>query len=179
MQLHEITLGMTRGDETAYSRFHQQYHARIYRYVYVLVSGRNDEALDITQETLLRVIRHIREFHSEDIFWDWLTCLARSAAEDQRRKSGRWNRWLRQLWTPPPAIPPRCPEVDVTSYVQRAVALLPADDQALLAAKYSGRTTRELALEQGQTEGAIESRLVRLRARIREQVLEWRRHEAE
>jgi RNA polymerase sigma-70 factor (ECF subfamily) len=179
MQLHEITLGMTRGDETAYSLFHQEYHPRIYRYVYVLVSGRSDEALDITQETLLRVIRHIREFHSEEIFWDWLTCLARSAAQDHRRKSGRWARWLKQIWTPPPACPPRCPEVDVTQFVQRAVALLPEDDQILLAAKYSGRTTRELAHERGQTEGAIESRLVRLRARIREQVLEWRRHEAE
>ncbi len=67
----------------------------------------------------------------------------------------------------------------MTEFVQRSVALLPEDDQTLLAAKYSGRTTRELAQERGQTEGAIESRLVRLRARIREQVLEWRRHEAE
>lgn len=179
MQLHEITLGMTRGDETAYSLFHQEYHPRIYRYVYVLVGGCEDAALDITQETLLRVVRYIREFHSEEVFWDWLTCLARSAAHDHRRKSGRWARWLQELWSQPPASPPRRPEFDVTEYVQRAVALLPEDDQTLLADKYSGRTTRELAQERGQTEGAIESRLVRLRARIREQVLEWRRHEAE
>ena len=172
MHILEMTTGMARGDESAYAAFHRAYQSRLYRYVYVLVGGKPDEALDVTQETLLRVIRHVRLFHCEQVFWDWLTCLARIAATDHGRRSSRWARLLRTLWSqPPPVVPPR-PDEDVIPQLQRAIALLPADDQTLLTAKYAGRSIRELAAETGLSEGAIESRLVRLRSRLREQVLE-------
>ncbi len=179
MQLSEMTTGMAHGAEDAYARFYQEYQRRLYRYVYVLVGGRADEALDVSQDTMLRVMRHIREFHSEPVFWDWLTCLARSAATDSGRKASRWARLLRTLSDQPPVTPPMTPPEDMAPLLQRALTMLSEDDQALLSAKYSGRSVRELAVELGQSEGAIESRLVRLRARIREQVLEWKRHEPE
>ena len=174
-----MTTGMARGDEDAYARFHREYQPRLYRYIYVLVRGRADAALDVTQDTLLRVIRHAREFHCEQVFWDWLTCLARSAATDHGRRSSRWIRRLRSLWSRPPTVPPTCAVEDVAPLVERALALLPEDDQALLTSKYTGRSVRELASERGLSEAAIESRLVRLRARIREQVLEWKHHDPE
>ena len=179
MHISEMTTGMARGDEPAYAAFHREYQPRLYRYVYVLVGGKPDETLDVTQETLLRVIRHVRPFSDEQIFWDWLTCLARSAAADHGRRASRWARLVRTLWSPPPATTPTDLTPEITPLLQRAIALLPADDQALLAAKYGGRSVRDLAADGGLSEGAIESRLVRLRARIREQVLEWKRHEPE
>ena len=179
MQILEMTTGMARGDEPAYAAFHLEYQPRLYRYVYVLVGGQPDEALDVTQETLLRVIRHVRQFSSEQVFWDWLTCLARSAATDHGRRSSRWARLLRTLWSRPPRAIPTRPAEDVIPLLQRAISLLSADDQELLAGKYAGRSVRELASEAGLSEGAIESRLVRLRSRLREQVLEWKRHEPE
>ena len=179
MHITEMTTGMVRGDEDAYAVFHREYQPRVYRYIFVLLAGRLDETLDVTQETLLRVIRHVRPFSCEQVFWDWLTCLARSAAADHGRRTSRWARLLRILWSQPPAANTQPELEEITPFVERAIALLSTEDQSLLAAKYSGSSVRELAIERGLSEGAVESRLFRLRARIREQVLEWKRHESE
>ena len=179
MHIAEMTTGMTSGDEHAYAVFHREYQPRLYRYVYVLTGGRPDETLDVTQETLLRVIRHVRPFSCDQVFWDWLTCLARSASTDHGRRTSRWTRLLRTLWSQPPVAAAPSLTEEITPLLKRAIALLSPDDQSLLTARYAGRSVRELAVEQGLSEGAIESRLFRLRARIREQVLEWKRHEPE
>lgn len=178
MQIPEMTCGMERGDEAAFLRFHREYQPRLYRYIYVLLNGRADVALDVTQETLLRVIRYARRFDDDTAFWDWLACLARSAVADHGRKLTRWQRLLRVVWDRPPAESP-APRDDVSHLVERAMAQLSEDDRALLSSKYSGQTVRDLALLHGQTESALESRLVKLRARIRDQVLQWRRHESD
>lgn len=178
MHISEMTSGMSRGEEAAFDRFHQEYQPRIYRYLYVLLNAREDAVPDVTQETLLRVVRYARPFQCEQAFWDWLTCLARSAVADHGRQLNRWQKLMRMLWDRPPVMTAP-PEEGISPLVEQAISLLNDEERALLTAKYSGQTVRDLALQWGESESAIESRLVRLRSRIREQVLQWRRHETE
>jgi len=85
-----LTAEMARGDEAAYGTFYQLYFARLLRYLLVLASGREDAAREALQIALLRVVRHIRVFESEIVFWSWLTVLARSAIVDEERKRHRF-----------------------------------------------------------------------------------------
>src|SRR3954469_10257575 len=68
----QLTQRMAAGAEDAFREFHAAYFARLSRYVLVLMRADDDAARDVTQETLLRVVRHVRRFETERIFWDWL-----------------------------------------------------------------------------------------------------------
>ena len=81
--LEGLTGRMVKGEEGAFAEFHDAYFSRLFRYALVLMRGDEHAARDVTQETLLRVVRYVRVFRSEQTFWDWLARLARTAAADQ------------------------------------------------------------------------------------------------
>lgn len=165
--LRDLTRRMAAGAEDAFREFHAAWFQRLFRYVFVLMRGDESAACDVTQETLLRVVRHVRGFEGAEEFWSWLTCLARSAAADHGRKVSRYRRLLEKFsgQTPPPL-----PELalDLEEILQRGLTQLPAEDRALLQQKYSeGATVREMAERAGISESAIESRLARARRELR------------
>src|SRR5687767_970770 len=82
----QLTSRMLGGSEEAYREFYRLYGHRLFRYLIVVTSGQEERSKDALQQTLLRVVRHIRRFDSEEEFWSWLTVLARSAATDQKRR---------------------------------------------------------------------------------------------
>ena len=85
-----LTHQLAAGDEAAFREFHKQYFDRLYHFLLVVSHGQEQEAQDALQQTLLRVVRYIRPFDSEDIFWCWLKTVARSAARDANRKQRRY-----------------------------------------------------------------------------------------
>jgi DNA-directed RNA polymerase specialized sigma24 family protein len=85
-----LTRRLAAQDELAFREFHRVYFDRLYRFHLLVARGREQEARDALQETLLRVIRYARVFESEEAFWDWLKVLARSAARDAGRKQQRY-----------------------------------------------------------------------------------------
>src|SRR6185295_14964475 len=87
----------------AWVRFHELYSGRLHRYLLVLARGHETEAADALQATLTRIARHIRTFDAEDVFWSWLTVLARSAAVDEARKQQRREGFFARLRAQPPA----------------------------------------------------------------------------
>src|SRR6266540_2080795 len=101
--LPSITARMTRGDEAAYRTFYELYFHRLLRCLLVLTGGREDAAREALQLTLVRVVRHIRRFESEEIIWSWLTVLARSSLVDEERKRKRYFGLLDRfiVWTRP------------------------------------------------------------------------------
>lgn len=165
--LPSLTRRMATGAEDAFREFHAAWFQRLFRYVFVLMRGDESAACDVTQETLLRVVRHIRGFDGEDEFWGWLTCLARSAAADHGRKLSRYRRLLEKFsGQSPPPVPE--PALDLEEILQRGLGQLPAEDRALLQQKYSeGASVRQMASRAGVSESAIESRLARARRELR------------
>ena len=89
-----MTRAMVAGDEAAYRQFHETFCPRLHRYLLVVAAGDEDAAREALQAACIRVVRHIKVFSDEQIFWNWLTVLARTALADHRRKRSRYRSFL-------------------------------------------------------------------------------------
>ena len=164
-----LTRRLAAGEEAAFREFHAEYFVRLFRYLIVCTRGDEEAARDALQETLIRLVRHVRCFDEKKAFWDWLTVLARSAAADGGRRRSRYGSLLaRFALTGAPA--PEPPPMNGTMHeaLERSLEELAPEDRALLARKYEeGVGVRQIAAESGTTESAVESRLVRIRRHLR------------
>jgi RNA polymerase sigma-70 factor (ECF subfamily) len=177
-QVAELTRAMTRGDEAAYLMFYQHYQPRLFRYLWVVARGCDAEAQDALQATLLRVVKYIRVFEHEDVFWSWLTRLARSALSDDQKKERRY--WSMLAWfRAPSADAPRSKEIaagltetrdenQLLDWLDDCLAALPEAERQLIEARYFSRTSvRAIAGESDTSEKAIQSKLARIRAKLK------------
>ena len=176
----QLTSRMLRGDEEAYREFYALYGHRLFRYLLVVTSGQEESAKDALQQTLLRLVRHIRRFESEEELWSWLTVLARSAAKDQRRRRltyqallGRFYEQKNQTVDSDPGFEGR-----LNDALDASLKTLPEEHRQLLDLKYITRASvKNMATQLKTTEKTIESRLVRLRQRLRAEILDKLKNE--
>jgi RNA polymerase sigma-70 factor (ECF subfamily) len=167
---------MTKGDEMAWRTFYDAYFDRLQRYLLVVAAGNEDAAREALQGTLVRVVRHVRIFRDENSFWSWLTVLARSAFADETRKRRRYfsflDRFMRHASIALEGANDRPTDERLKSLVERQVASLPRDERELIEQKYfARRAVREIANEQHMTEKAVESKLSRVRRKLKDAVL--------
>lgn len=173
---------MARGDEDAYRAFHAAYFDRLLRYLLVVARGDEHAARDALQATFLRVVRHVRAFEDEATFWSWLTVLARSALADQRRGRRRYLAFLdrfTRLSVEASVVPGADSTLSsgesatpLSASFATQFALLPSDDRDLLQWKYRETLSiRAIAARLATSEKAVESRLLRLRRRLKDSVL--------
>jgi RNA polymerase sigma-70 factor, ECF subfamily len=170
-----LTRAMARGDEMAYRQFYDAYFDRLLRYLLVVSGGNEQAARDALQAAFIRVVRHVKPFDAEDKFWSWLTVLARSALVDETRKQHRWFAFLERFsqHAGMETSVRNDGEADATlrALLARNVSALPSDEQELLAQKYDrGRSVREIADAQQTTEKAVESKLSRIRRKLKDTV---------
>jgi RNA polymerase sigma-70 factor (ECF subfamily) len=167
-----LTRSLAAGHEEAFRQFHLLYFDRLYHFLLAVARGQEQEARDALQETFLRVARSARPFASEEVFWCWLKAVARNAARDAGRKHLRHLDLLRRFALDrcsPPADPR---EGALDAALKECLDELSAPDRGLIEARYlNGETIRELSASAGTTEKAVESRLLRLRRCLREQIL--------
>lgn len=175
-----LTRLMTKGDENAFRQFHDAYFGRLLGYLLVVTQ---DEQLarDALQATLLRVVRHARRFDSEEAFWSWLTVLARSAAADERRRTRRYGSFLERFFERS-VIENDSQANETRSQLKEALeinlAALPIEDRELLERKYFDRqSVSEIAQKIKLSDKATESRLTRVRQKLRDMVLAQLKHE--
>ncbi len=171
-----LTRGLAAGDEPAFRAFHAAYFDRLYEFLLVVTRGQEDQAQEALQQTLLRVLRYVRVFGSEEVFWSWLKVLARSAARDTARKQQRYRALLQNFALfrrPQPQAPGPADDDSLRARLQESLEELDPADRRLLEGKYlEGSTVRELGAQTGLTEKAVESRLLRLRRQLRERLLQ-------
>jgi RNA polymerase sigma factor (sigma-70 family) len=177
-----LTQRMVHGDEIAYRTFYDAYFDRLSRYLLVVTSGDEDAAREALQSALVRVVRHIRVFPGDAVFWHWLTVLARSALSDQNRKRRRYLAFLdRFTWhSRTQRTAPDDPEADAKLAVllETNLGILPLEERRLLEAKYfERRSVREIAGDLSLSEKAVESRLVRIRQKLKAAILDGLTHE--
>ncbi len=177
-----LTRRMAAGDEQAYRTFYDAFFNRLSRYLLVIAVGDEDAAREALQSALVRVVRYIKVFPSEAVFWSWLTVLARSALSDQDRRRRRYLAFLDRFGGHARAqqATPDDREADATlvTLLERSLGALPPDEQRLVEAKYyERRSVREIAEDQHLSEKAVESRLVRIRQRLRAAILDGLKHE--
>jgi len=160
----------------AWRTFYDAYFDRLWRYLLVVAAGQEDAAREALQGALVRVTRHIKVFRDENVFWSWLTVLARSAFADESKKHRRYflflDRFTRQASVELDAANERQTDERLKSLLERHVALLPPDERELVEQKYfARRTVREIANELQMTEKAVESKLSRLRKKLKDAML--------
>jgi RNA polymerase sigma-70 factor (ECF subfamily) len=132
------------------------------------------------QECLRRVVRNVRLFDDEEVFWSWLTVLARSALSDHGRKRRRYFAFLVRFAQQAEFNVPSTVVGDdrVAEALDRAVGDLDTDDQILVRMKYFEQIpVREIAGQLNSTESAIESRLVRIRRKLKSGIAAEMSHE--
>jgi RNA polymerase sigma factor (sigma-70 family) len=167
---------MVEGDEMAYRVFHDAYFDRLSRYLLVVTAGNEDAMREALQATLMRVARYIKVFQNENVFWSWLTVLARSAFADESRKRRRYfsflDRFTRHTGVELTLQNDRNDDDRLRVLLERQVASLPPDEQKLIEQKYfARRSVREIADEWQMTEKAVESKLSRIRRKLKDAVL--------
>jgi RNA polymerase sigma-70 factor (ECF subfamily) len=175
-----LTTALARGDDAAFREFYAAYAGRLLRYALTVTHGEMLLAEEAVQLALVRIASKVRVFQEDDAFWAWLARVVRSCVIDTARRQARYAAVLERLRALP-NINPSSREIDhrFNDYLQAALASLPQADRELLSAKYDdGESTADLAARAGCTPKAIESRLARVRQRVRELVLNYLRHDA-
>jgi RNA polymerase sigma-70 factor (ECF subfamily) len=175
IDLATLTQRMAGGDEAAWRAFCDHYFHRLLRYLLVLAGGREEAAREALQLTLVRVVRHIRRFDSEEVFWSWLTVLARSSLVDEERKRKRYFGLLDRFFAGADRddlAPSRDADGSLLALLERNLAGLEPEERGLLERKYfDGLAVKDIAREQQTTEKTIDSRLVRLRRKLKDAIL--------
>ena len=173
-----LTARMAKGDERAWTEFHERYFSRLLGYLIVLHRGDEVLARESLQQTYLRVVRHVRRFDVEQVFWSWLTRLARCVVIDGARKSRRYaglmDRVARVIEVEQsPAAEPGM----VLVVLEECLGRWREDDRGMLEKKYFEQWSHaDLAVEFHTTPKAIESRLARLRAKLKQCMIERLKH---
>lgn len=168
--------GIRDGDEEAFNRFYDLFATRLYRYLVAILPS--DEALvrDAFQETMVRVVRYAKPVPTEADAWRWLTRVGRNALYDLLRK--RRRRRDREAAAPALRLEPEAAVARLEGALDSAVRDLPAEDRSLIHAVYYERIDQtSLAGRMGITRKAVESRLARLRIRLRARVAEALTHD--
>jgi RNA polymerase sigma-70 factor (ECF subfamily) len=178
--IHALTRAVRRGDANAFSRFYDLYCFRLYKFLLVLARGDENEAREVCQAVFIKLAKRCDVFDDAGRLWAWLCVLAKNTFIDHCRSRQRLSRFvpLDELATEPNGHAHS--EHRLGEILREALAALPPDERELLQAAYvDRRPLRELADETGQTYKAVESRLGRLRRRLKEQLLKDLRHENE
>ena len=178
----QLTRRMRAGEEAAYREFYHAYYDRLFRYLLVVAAGDLEAAEEALEATLLRVVRYIKVFPAEEIFWSWLTVLARSAFTDQTRKHRRYllflERFRRHQLAAESGPESSAADARLLAALERSLAALPEDERQLVERKYfAHRPVRDIASELQTSEKAIESRLVRIRRKLKTALMEQLKHE--
>jgi RNA polymerase sigma-70 factor (ECF subfamily) len=171
-----LTRRMAGGDEMAWRIFYNAYFDRLWRYLLVVAHGNEDAAREALQAALVRVARHIKMFPEENTFWSWLTVVARTAFADETKKQRRYlsflDRFTDQASVELVGTPDPQADDQLGKLLERHVKSLPPDEQHLIEQKYfKRRAVREIADEWQTTEKAVESKLSRIRKKLKEAML--------
>lgn len=178
--IQALTRAVRRGDAEAFSRLYDLYSFRLYKLLLVLAHGDESEARELCQAVLIKLARRCAVFDDERRLWAWLCVLARNTYVDHWRARQRLNRFVPFEALPAEPQSDSAPEHRLGESLRSALETLPSDERELLQAAYvDQRPLQELAAAAGQTYKAVESRLGRLRQKLKAQLLRNLRHENE
>jgi RNA polymerase sigma-70 factor (ECF subfamily) len=178
LALHELTSAIRKGDEAAFTRFYELYSFRLYKYLLVLAKGDELEAREVLQTVVLKFATKMEVFDEERRFWGWMCRLGRNAFVDRYRSRQRDRRHVTLEELPPDQSENQNAENQLAQSLDAALAAFTNEEAELLRAAYiDERPLQELADEAGQSYKALESRLGRLRKKLKETMLKDLRHE--
>lgn len=158
------------GDRAAFEQLYRWFERPIYTLA-LRMSGDREEARDVLQETMLKVIGRIGEFRGAGSpFWGWLRQIAVNEALMRLRRDKKLAQEIgvddASLF--PEDNAPLPPAAADAAILQRALASLPVATRSVLWLYHAeGYTHEEIAAELGITAGGSKSQLFKARAKLR------------
>lgn len=163
------------GDRVAGRELYDAHAPRVYRLVYRL-AGDDDLAKDFTQETFIRAFARLHEFRGDAALATWLHSIAVSVALNGMRKQRRFRQREADLADgPEPACEPGGGDPDLRARLHQAISDL-ADIYRTVVIMHDveGYTHGEIGRVLGIPEGTSKARLSAARAKLREQLMDFR-----
>jgi len=162
-----LTKGLSSCDESAWREFHERFHRQLHQLARARgVSG--CDAPDIVQGVYLRVLRHAKVIRDSDAFNAWLACLVRCEVIDHSRRSGRRN-WLHERFQQWQESRRDNVPGDAGAQLEEAMLVLDDSERAWIRRHYlEGWSQQQLAEQHQVSVKAVESKLARLRKRLRQ-----------
>src|SRR5258708_9766451 len=71
LDLRELTKGICRGDEAAFTRFHDRYSLRLYQHLLVLAKGNARETREVLQTVVVKLAGKFKVFHEDKRMLRW------------------------------------------------------------------------------------------------------------
>jgi len=186
MSDHRLLEATREGDEAAFAELVRRYRNQITNYVYRM-TGDYDLAVDLAQETFMRVYAAAERYQSSFAFSTYIYRIATNLAiSELRRRKRRRLVSLSTFFQPREAgedsceleMPDAGPLQDVTlvederrGAVTRAIATLPEKYRAPLVLRdVEGRSYEEIACILEMSEGTVKSRINRARSFLRDKL---------
>lgn len=184
----ELMLRLRDGDDLALNELMQRWQkplaAFIHRYV-----GNADDALDLAQETFVRVYQSRARYQPSAKFSTWLFTIASNLCRNHARWRSRHpavslhtpadgngdHTFEQTLPSQDPSPADNAERDDLACAVREHVQALPHDlKTAVLLFEYDERSHDEIAAVLGCTPKAVETRLYRARKLLRDSLARWR-----
>lgn len=176
----EVVRRTLEGRREAFETLVRRYERPIYAHL-LRMTGRPEDAEDLTQETFLNALRGLAGYRPERPFRAWLYRIATNAAISALRRrgpalislDGDGNGEQPIEVADPGVITPveRLEREAMLEQLRQAVEALPAEGAALINLRYrEGMSCEEIGAALGRKPGAIAVAIHRLRQRLRELV---------
>jgi RNA polymerase sigma factor (sigma-70 family) len=161
-----LVLRCQEGSRESFELLVRRWQRRLWRYARRL-TGSNDAAWDVTQETWMAILRRIRKLSDPAWFAAWAHRIVRNKCTDHFRRAGR-QRKLADALAQRQRADDDPPREGPGAAVQEALRRLPPDRQELLALKYGADLNIvEIAVVLGIPTGTVKSRLHHAREQLR------------
>lgn len=169
-----VTRGMIDGSQTAFAEFYNFVFDRLYRVLLVQTKGDEDLCRDLVQGVMLRAVKYARPFENERVLWAWLRQVARSCHVDWLRKKGREPQFVSlELFSETAGPGNSAEDEDLLVALESSIKQLDPDDREVLRlAYYEAVPQQSMAQKLNTTAKAIESRLRRIRQKLRRTLIE-------
>lgn len=160
----ELVEACRRGEREAFRELFETYKGKVYS-VALRFSGNEAAAMDIAQDTFLKLFSCIGEFRGEAGFETWVYRMVVNRCLDQRRRSRRIiplaGEFLASLRVPGDALADLL-RSEVSARVKRAVEKLPPEMRIAIVLRYTeGLSYEQMAEVLGCSQGTVASRLNR------------------
>lgn len=173
----ELIEGCRRGERDAFRALFETYQDKIYS-IALRFSGNEALAMDIAQDTFLKLFSSMAEFRGESSFGTWVYRLVVNSCLDHKRRSWRLTpipaEVLAMLRAPGDALHGLL-HSEMRGRVQGAVEKLPADQRIVVVLRYTeGLAYEEIAEVLGCSIGTVASRLNRAHKALGRRLSHWK-----
>jgi len=126
---------------------------------------------------LIRLVKYIRVFSDEGVFWSWLTVLSRSSLSDGKRKRRRYlaflDRFRQQSDLDRAPVKEAAASDGLADLLERRIRTLTQQEREFIELKYFAHlSARSIAEQMNISEKAVESSLVRIRRKLKQSLLQ-------